>query len=164
MQPYRQNLQSLKSGAKVSNPSQPFYSPQGHPDTVAQANVTLGTNVPIADVISSLQNANAPPQLRQAPFSIITSATVNTPQLLLPQDVNRMSFYIANPNQSGNLYFSFDQPSLLNLTYLGIPITPRTAFAESNGAVSMNDIWIWADVASLAVLAYQGKLAIEGNN
>jgi hypothetical protein len=149
------------------------YSGFAQPDQIAletvRRNVANGV-APFASVIDELTAHNLPPQFAQATFlAIIPSVGVPGAQLLIPKNSRRrQSFIVSNFLGRNNVLFSFDKPidiGTTNHTGAGIPM--GNYYQETNGAVSINDIWVFCNDPGESypfyMLGYEGGMAPGSN-
>jgi hypothetical protein len=160
------NQDGMRGARAFAN--QPAFDPIRQPDEIQLAELRhaiANNSVPLAEVIRLLQSRNAPAQLRNTPRTY-TDVAGFTPSILIEANPNRLGWVLANCNQAANLYFSYGYPivstlALLGIQYLGIQIAPAGIYQESNGTISMDDIYVWSDTAGGTALGYEGVLAIE---
>jgi len=121
------------------------------------------------EIIKLLENRNIPPQLRQVPYVVTLASATTPPQILIPENKNRMSFLVAYVDKA------LVSPSLCLITYgppplpnVGLPLLASTPFGESNGTISIDDIVItpYNSASNLisypaTVIGFEGTLAIE---
>jgi len=126
----------------------------------------------VAGYLHLLDAFNLPAQLVQAGFpGQITAA--GTPILLIPKTTVRQALQIGNGSDTANIRFSFDSPVQAGTTaggvaqFYGMPIASASTYQESNGRISINDIWVWCNDTSatypIFVLGYEGTLSLAGN-
>lgn len=89
----------------------------------------------------------------------------NGAHLLIPRNPDRVNFYVANLNGSGNtIYVSFGAPTGgIVSAVTGIPIQDGLTFSEINNTVSTDDIWISYDgfpLINTSVMGYEGVPAL----
>jgi hypothetical protein len=84
-----------------------------------------------------------------------------------------MSFVIGNPDGGANattIFFTYGSPVPQPVSFFGMPIPAQETYQESNGSVSIDDIFVLVDIIPAVgqpgtnILAYEGTLAIEGHN
>jgi hypothetical protein len=126
-----------------------------------------GGIVNIEKLLNYLTANNLPPQLVQATF-VAQITAVNTPVRMIPKNKARQSLTVANHNSGvTGLVFSFDAPIKLAGNYAGIPIAASSSYSESNGTVTLNDVWVSDlnvnDPFPFYVIGYEGTLSITGN-
>jgi hypothetical protein len=175
------NIQPVWTGLSASlrrDPSLPSNQPYSPDIQADEANILAvkrafaNNNIELSDAIDRLDNANLPPQIHMVPF-IQRIQTINTPVKILNYNPKRMAFMIVNTNTLtvDNLIMSFDYPvgNVAGQGPTGIIIPPGQIYQESNGTVTVNDIWVWTyaltapiNVNGLTALAYEGTLAISG--
>jgi hypothetical protein len=167
-----QNNQALRSHSK--DPSSvrvaPF-APDLHPDQAQFAKLRQqmdhGEYVELRRAEEAALALNMPPQIRQAP-KVFRFTANNVPQLMLPRNRERMAIIVASVEVSGangGLFFSFDPPvgvDPVSGLLLGIPVLSQQFYQETNGSVSMNDVWVWTNNQPANCLCYEGILALEG--
>jgi hypothetical protein len=111
----------------------------------------------------ALKLKNLPPLVRQVPFvqQIVTAGDVH---ILIPQNIYRMGFTVANPQTSiGNVTFAYGNfVSSVGGFPLGIVLGIENFFQESNGTVSIDDIYVTGDTDGMYVVGFEASLAIEG--
>jgi hypothetical protein len=154
-------LQDGRQRANVSPEAQQF---------AALARQFAHGNIPLDEVVAQLDNRNVPPQLKQVPFSVTLASASDTPKLLIKENKNRMGFLLAYTDTAltgGVVLFSYGGRPAPNV---GIPLVDGVPYGESNGTVSINDIYIYpfnvgANPATypLTVIGYEGTLAIESH-
>jgi len=143
------------------------FDPRGEPDQriIQQHRARSASVVPINEVFERLYAKNLPPQLVQAQYFILLQAT-QTPMQLLFKNPRRQSFIIGNFGDTV-INFAYDFPvQIAAATYGGIPIASGAYYTESNGSISINDIWVWATGAPVfpyPIIAYEGTLSMSGN-
>jgi hypothetical protein len=154
------------------------YDGTRQPDQVqrmAVADAVAAGLVSFEDVLNDLTAHNLPPQLLESSFLVqIPAVGVAGAQLLIPKNpTRRMSFSVSNFLQRNNVLFSFDKPICVgdlngagSNTGAGIPI--GLYYQETNGAVSVNDIWVFCNdpaeiYTSFFILGYEGGIALTGN-
>lgn len=127
-------------------------------------------DIPFQEVVAALDNRNVPPQLKQTPFSVTLADGGAAPQLLIPENKNRMGWLIAFTDSNlaaGVVFFTYGAPPAPGF---GLPLFSGIPFGESNGTVSIDAIWV-APAANLpnpatypiTIIAYEGSLAIESH-
>jgi len=146
---------------------EPPFNPRRQPDQLVMARVqelVAEHLIPFDLAFRLLQARNAPTQLRQTPRMVLD---VNgfTPQILIQNNPQRMSFTVTNVSQLGNVFFAYGDPvNDTNGVFIGIELTPGQTFQEANGTVSTDDIFAWSDTANVTILGYEGVIAIEGKH
>lgn len=151
---------------KGPNPSAP-YNPASQSDEAIRGFRQAGNdqnNVPFDVVVKNLDNANIPPQLREVPW-LISLVSNNTPILLIPNNLNRMSYIIAAP-EGVDIYFSYGWPLSFAGAPIGIFLPAGSFYQEGNGTISIDDIYVWTteyEDIDIGVLGYEGTLAVESN-
>jgi hypothetical protein len=140
-------------------------NPRYQPDMGAKAALResmQGNMVPFQEVEKSLFDRNSPAQTRQTPYCVKFVAK-NQPFLLIPANPDRQSFLISVGSDLSDVLWSYDYPISGGGTLLGCVLS-GAPFQETNGLVSINDIYIWTtsdgDVGKFA-LGYEGILAVE---
>lgn len=120
------------------------------------------------EAINDIDARNIPPQLVQVPTHVtIKQFGVDGAELcILKNPFGRMSFSVSNFQFANNVLFSFDRPvDIGGGVGAGIPI--GNYYQETNGAVSINDIWVFCNDAAQTypfwILGYEGSLSIAGN-
>src|SRR5215469_706521 len=127
--------------------------------------------VPMWEVIARLDNRNVPPQLKQTPFMATLASATDTPKLLIPENRNRMSFLLAYIDAG------LASPSLILFSYggrpapnVGLPLASADPYGESNGTISIDEIWIHPlnnvnnhATYPIVCFGYEGSLAIESH-
>jgi hypothetical protein len=147
------------------------YSPAIQADEASQQQVTDATRrgvAPLSEIIDNLDARNLPPQLVQASmFAKIPVFGVPGAQLLIPKNPRRrFSFIVSNFTNRNLILFSYDKPfnSGGNIG-AGIPI--GACFEETNGSVSINDIWVFCndpnETYPIWILGYEGGISNVGN-
>lgn len=150
--------------------TQAGFDPSAQPDEfqLEQIRRAIATDsIPLPLVIRMLKAKNAPTQLRNTPFTY-TDINGYTPGLLIPTNPDRLGFIIANPTYNANWYFSYGYPLPIqnvniSVPFLGIPISALSAYQESNGTISMDDLYAWSDTAGAILLGYESAFAFEGD-
>jgi hypothetical protein len=146
------------------------FRPRVQPDEVDQNTLLRDVGrgvVSIDQIIERLSAHNLPPQLVQAAH-VATITAVGVPALLIPRNLRRQSFVVANPTANTGLVMTYGQPVQMGAAlFLGIPIGAQEYFVEVNGSVSINDIWVTdnaaADTYPYFIVAYEGSLSVAGN-
>lgn len=163
-------LRAMAAKAGQKDPRFPqirAFDATGQPDIrqlQSETDYIFRNSIPFSDAILRLHHVNTPPQIKQITFFRNTSAVINRPSLYIPANPFRMSFLIANMGSVNSLFISYDFPvAQVAGVPQGIPIAPRTFFTEQSGMVSINDIYVWSDVATQPVIGFEGTLSIEGN-
>lgn len=145
------------------------------PDETSMARVKQRHAIPFDMVQQFVNHKEIPPQCRLVPY-VLNEADPGIPNLLIPANPNRMGFIIGvlsatSEGGVGNTYFSYGPPIRdINGGFIGIPLssdidaTAPTIFQESNGTVSIDDIYVFLDQFGItaAFLAYEILLTIEG--
>jgi hypothetical protein len=135
------------------------------PDEAAIAstnNQDAGGFIPFERASAWLNQRNIPPQLRQTPYTAFLKKTDPRATLLIPANPKRISWIIGNQNADDALFFSYDYPVTLNGGLVGLPVGMGGLFMETNGSVSVNDIYVFTlSEVPVGVLGYEGVLAIE---
>lgn len=148
----------------------PAYTPEPAADVMLQARLMRAFKagfISLEDVITALSQKNLPPRVRQVPFPFLLTDT--QPHILIPQSLDRMAFIVANPDPGApNIIMSFDMPlvtdnSGASAAFFGVPIAASSFYQESNGTVSVNDIYVQLTDATnpVWVIGYEGHLALE---
>ncbi len=144
------------------------------PDMVQIANLTRALaagEISFQDVVKALDNNNVPPQLRQVPFIKVLASATDTPKNLIPNNPNRMGFLLSFIDSGGSasaaVLWTYGARPAPNV---GIPLLSYGVYGESNGTVSIDDIWVHPlNLGSVVVnypayiLGYEGSLAIESH-
>jgi|SRR5215469_6872688 len=168
----RNGNQKLRSHAKDpslirARPFDPSLQPDQAQFRAIREQMDSTEFVELRDAIDQALALNMPPQLRQAPSTFRFTAN-NVPQLLIPHNRERMAILVASveiSSTTGGLFFSFDPPvgkDPVTGALLGVPVPSTTFYQETNGSVSMNDIWVWTTNAPANCLCYEGTLSLEG--
>jgi hypothetical protein len=127
--------------------------------------------VDIGAFLGQLDAKNLPPQLVQTNFPQFIAA-VATPVLLIPKNIRRRSFQVNNFASLGDIVFSYDAPMQMatiagTALFAGTPVPQKTYFQESNGSVSINDIWVVCNDPNatypVPVWGVEGTLSLAGN-
>lgn len=146
------NPQTALAGSQPYSPSYQADQQQFYNDRAAE----YGNTVPLSDAVDSAAQSPASQSRIQAdytPYSFIGSLTL-VGQLLIPRNANRSDFLVANLS-AGVIFVSYGPAS--NANVLGIPVAANATYSPTNGAVGINDIWIYANpTANCVVLGYEG--------
>lgn len=168
-------LQNRRLGGMHEFPSDAWperVGPSFQPDQGSMAAVAdsrIGKANSFNQQIELLDNRNVPPQLKQVPYTVTLNAATDPPQLLLPENKNRMSFIVVFTDSG------LGSPAVVLLTYgfpplpgFGIPLVSLSTYGESNGTISIDEIWIApfnnvfnGPTYPIQIVAYEGTLAIE---
>lgn len=128
------------------------YRPPFQPDELALQrllNALRRNGIPFDEVIARLDAQNLPPQLVQSPHLAVLQFT-GVPVLLLPKNPNRQSFIVAN-SSGVQLAISYDAPLIMPIAgggILGVPLSINSFYSESNGSISINDIFVGSNSTS----------------
>lgn len=117
-------------------------------------------------VFRHLRLKNLPPQVRQVPFVVGPLVAAGDIHILIPQNLRRMGFTVANPQTAGT-FVTFSYGNFVSTVLgapLGISLAAGDFFQESNGTVSINDIYVTGDTPGMFIIGYEASLAIEGYN
>jgi len=143
-----------------------YEADQFHQERVRRA-LAAGV-VPLDLVLDALDAHNLPPQLKQATYlAIIPSFGVAGSQRLIPQNPRkRYSFLVSNFLGRNNVLFSYGRPVDTGAGVgAGIPI--GNYYQEANGAVSIDDIWVFCndpgETYPFTMLGYEGGIEVVGN-
>ena len=147
------------------------YRPDMEGDQFAQEITRRGLArgvVPLDAVLDDLDARNLPPQLKQATYlAVIPAFGVPGSVRLIPQNPRRrFSFLVSNYLGKNNVLFSYGRPIDTGAGVgAGIPI--GNYYQEANGAVSIDDIWVFCNDNSetypFTMLGYEGGIEIVGN-
>jgi hypothetical protein len=147
------------------------FDPSRSGDEIAQQNVRrqIARGVtPLEDVIDDLDARNLPPQLWQTPFpGFIKAYGVAGAILLIPANpARRFGFTLSNFTGANLVMFSYGAPiDMGGGVGLGIPVSP--CFGETNGSISVNDIYMFCNDSTetypIAVGGWEGGISISGN-
>lgn len=78
-----------------------------------------------------------------------------SPVLLIPRNTNRSNFYVINLTGGTPIFMSFGVTG--NPGLMGFPIAGNEWFSETNGVISINDIYIsCGSSTTVSVLGYEG--------
>ena len=130
----------------------------------------LDTNyAPLDEVIARQRANNSPVQIKQVSFlKFITTVGPAGAVRLIPMNRNRLAIVVSNFTGANLMLFSFGQPVTVgNALGAGIPLTP--CYQETNGATSIDDVWVFIndptalEMGPVPVLGYEGNLAITSN-
>lgn len=122
---------------------------------------------PLASLMDRLSAHNLPPQLVQVTFWLKVTAD-NAPALLIPKNPRRQSFAISLVSTTVPFGGSYGNPISLAIGLPGgLSFGSPQVWQESNGSVSINDLYVWT-INSGAVfpqyfIGYEGLLAPSGN-
>ena len=169
------NSRYNRNGSGFPSDAYPNTPPSFQPDegSIGALDRNMRGNVEsFDDIIKRLNNNNIPPQLRQVPYVVQLASAVDVPKLLIPENKNRMSFIVSFIDTA------FATPALTLITYgpppmagIGIPLLSVVPYGESNGTISIDDIYISPfnngnNLISypVTIVAYEGTLAIESAN
>lgn len=161
----------------------PAYTPQVQADQSRAGIIRerFEGRISFEDALARIRAKNTPPRLNQIFHSVVlTDATVNVPQLLVPLNTSRMSLLIFTPDGGdivGNeAWLAYGTPIIFGKFVLGsfiwgipLPVSPVSpipggnASQSASGVVSVDDIWVTnslpTGVSKIRVCAYEGTLA-----
>lgn len=111
--------------------------------------------IPWQEAIAFIEAKNLPPQINQVAYNVVATGSALP---ILPRNENRMSLLLVNTNAARGFTFSFEAPS----GGIMVPIGAGNIYQETNGTVSINEIWVNATAGDV-ILAYEGTLSLTGN-
>lgn len=156
----------LRAGLKdpsILNNQRP-YAPTRQMDELLLAQkraASIGNTIPMSEAIEIASQTPAAQSRIQADYTqyLFQGKVLDAnPRILIPRNLNRSNWYVINNTVAKTIYVTFGPVATQLTPVIGFPVLPGTWMGETNGVISINDIYIHSDVSAstFVVLGYEG--------